>query len=249
MFDELYIFRDGGLKQTAAQRIKNYPFNDSEELRANAELKISRFYQEPEDYFDYFDSILTEDSSFSVDITPMYCGLPVEAFTRIRSAFSKRNIEVRVMYILREPVTRLESALKMSLKLSGRLPETNSVQILKMMNSALHSREVCPRDDYQLTWSRLHQSFAPDEVYTGFYETLFTNDEIGKLAAFLELDSNLFDVSAKYNTSKFHFLHNKNDILRFQSHKRDRYNFVEKQFGFDLTHWEEALESITADSC
>ena len=249
LFDELYVFQDGVFKQTAPQRIKNYPFNDSPEFQAKGESLASRFYKNPESYFDYFESILTEDASFSLDITPSYCGLPIEAFKRIRSAFNSRNIKVKVLYILREPVTRLESALKMQLSWSGSLAETNSAQMLKLMGDTLNSDQVCPRDNYRLTWSRLHQAFAPDEIFVGFFETLFTDDEIKRLAAFLELDSDLFDVSTKTNISKAHFLHSEYNILLLKNQMLDQYDFVEKQLGFDLAHWDEALKRITADSC
>ena len=54
-------------------------------------------------------------------MTPSYAALPVETLKRIKDGFEAKDIPVKVMFAMRDPVARLRSHLKMEMA-KGRVP-------------------------------------------------------------------------------------------------------------------------------
>ena len=66
-------------------------------------------------YFDYFASLFTGTKSITADITPSYSGLDAKRLADIKGKFSAKNVHVKVVILMREPLSRIKSAVRFNL--------------------------------------------------------------------------------------------------------------------------------------
>ncbi len=242
LFDTLYLDQEFDAKEKVRQRIKNYPFQNEKNFVAKHETVMAGFYTNPERYYDYFDSIL-EDGGFTSDITPSYSGLPAERLAEIRVGFEKRGINLRVVFLLREPILRVESAIKMNLRRKGALRSTKSEILAEKILKNLNSPPDLLRGDYRQICNQIDLAFSENDVFYGFYETLFTSAEVKRLSDFLGLPTSLFDVEEKINASPRSFYYSERELSLFRAMVEERYRFVADRFTFDLNHWDQAVSA------
>ena len=84
------------------------------------------FQDNIEGYFDYFEDLLNANDSTYVtgDITPSYTGLPAECYRTVHENFSKRGIKVKAVFLLRDPLERCWSAVRMHRRRKRRISRT-----------------------------------------------------------------------------------------------------------------------------
>ena len=147
---------------------------------------------------------------------------------------------------MREPITRLESAIRMKFKRNTTLMTASTSvatdKIYRGMNSA-HDRKW---SDYSYTCQQIDEVFTPNEVFYGFFESLFSKTEVERLSSFLNMNPLDFDPKSVVNTTRKPFKYKKKDIENFKNEVRDTYQFVSERFDFDLSKWDESLRKITA---
>jgi len=240
LFDALYLGSKIGAQKKVRQRIKNYSFHYEEDFVDKYEKVMSGFYDDVERYYDYFDEILG-DREFTSDITPSYSGLPAERLAEIRDGFQERGINLKVVFLLREPISRLESAIKMDLRRAGTLRSTGSEILAEKIRKALNSPNDLQRSDYRRICSQIDSVFPADDVFYGFYETLFSSTEVERLGDFLSLPTSIFDVDERINASPRLFHYSEHDLSIFRSMADERYRFVAERFQFDLNYWDQAV--------
>jgi len=149
-------------------------------------LKV--FLSDIEQYFNYFQRLLniSPDTLFTGDLTPSYAGLDKEAFKLVKESFSQRGINVKVIFIMRDPVERCISAVCHGLDRNG-IEKTKS-NIESELQSKFHSKNFQYRTKYNKTIMTLEQVFDRDQIFFGFYETLFSENEMLRLSRFLNID-------------------------------------------------------------
>ena len=159
-----------------------------------------RFRIKPNRYFDYFESILKgKNTILTGDISPSYSGLPVQAFERIKTTFESRGIEVRVVFLMRDPVNRCWSAVQM-FKRNGNTRffdggmEAN--EALSIYGGSAHANIRC---DYQKTLENIYKVFSPENVYVGLYENMFEAENVKNLSHFFGLPATQDFVQNKFN--------------------------------------------------
>ncbi|WP_432472027.1 hypothetical protein [Amphritea sp. HPY] len=244
LFDALYLNDGKSARANVSKRIKNYPFQEGEFFLEKYKNIMLSFYADKKNYYDYFDSILTDDDSFSSDITPSYSGLSSEVLFEIKEEFKRRDISLKIVFIMREPITRLESAIRMQMKRKKCLRELSSVDMTKKMFDSLNSTSDRSRSDYLYTCQQIDKVFSNDEVFYGFYETLFSQIEIVKLSSFFNMRPHEFDASNIVNSTIKPFKYSLQDVNDFQTSVTDRYQFVLDRFDFDLSVWNEAVYNM-----
>lgn len=240
LFDVLHLEGFEGAKNNIANRVNNYPFSEGERFLEKSEKLMLDFYADERKYFDYMDSILTDDESFTLDITPSYSGLSSEVLAEIKQEFKSRGIVVKVVFIMREPVTRIESAVRMELKRKKLLSQIDHSEMTGKIFTAMNSVGDRLRSDYMYTCQQIDKVFTPDEVFYGFYETLFSENEIARLSSFLEVEPNVFDSLSVVNSSAKPYRYSIEDVKALIAEADDRYQFVSDRFDFDLSIWEKA---------
>ncbi len=203
-FDVLWLNEDRafldpkveGLKSLAEDVVTGFDPNNEKALRKISWLteQLAPFAADKGDHGAYINTMTKHlrapvNSSEKVvcDFTPSYCGLSGEHFSEI-SAMG----DVRFIYILRDPVARMWSQIRMMMAASGShdLAERCAVHAHDMCRSGKMSQIF--RADYIRTLDALDQGASKYDVV--FYERLFEQKTFDRLAAFsgitpVEIDS------------------------------------------------------------
>lgn len=248
LFNSIYLLHLGefnNVKKNIPRRIKNSPFIKTEQQAKQADILLNSFYDDAQNYLNYIDTILNEDNAITSDISPCYALLPIEAFEFIKTELKKRNIRLKVVFLMREPVSRLESSIKMKYRRFNKLKHITSKELLVDLNNKIKGLNTLNRGNYQDTFNRLETVFKHNEVYYGFYETLFEKQELDRLSNFLNVDIDIFNIHQKVNKSGFTFKYKARDIKRLKTHAISQYEFVQEQFGFDIDYWHQATSNMT----
>ena len=117
------------------------------------------------------------------DITPAYALMPKRVFVRMQALAEK----VRFLYILRDPVDRLWSNIRMNAARLAGGTGTVAEEALRQFDLwvAGEAKSVSRRSDYAATLARLAEAVDPAKLSVIFYETLFTPAALGRLCGFL----------------------------------------------------------------
>jgi hypothetical protein len=125
-------------------------------------------------YLQFFEDRVTNEDVFC-DITPAYSILDKDGY----EAILKTHPDVRFVFILRDPVDRFWSAVRMGIrKIEGFEPYARVLDFLEM-------EENTRRTDYRRTILELEKVVAPDRIKYFFYETLFTPAAVDELTSFI----------------------------------------------------------------
>ena len=167
-----------------------------------------------------------------------------DVFLEIKNQFALRDIKVKVIFFMREPITRIESAIKMNLRRQGILRHVDSATVFNAINQQLNSPEDMLRANYPVVCQQLENAFPIEDIFYGFYETLFSNHEQTRLAHFLGLTPQVFDISKKVNSTPKLFSYATKDIENLKVRVEDRYQFVANKFNFNLSIWDNELSKL-----
>lgn len=192
--------RLSGKKSSLTHRIRDALGIWRQPLTANMQ-------RDPELYFDYFAGRLKPDGvRLTGDITPSYSALTTSTLRRIVEGFSARGIESRAVLLLRDPVERCWSAVRMH-KRKGR-PQSaaqEGVDISLDFESALidyiRSDQARLRTNYPATLTRLRAAFSEDQLFIGCYETFFSPTELDRIATFFGLPADTSRLKRRVNAS------------------------------------------------
>jgi hypothetical protein len=146
-----------------------------------------RFLRKPDLYFDYFARLLNAHGvALTGDVTPSYATLDTETLRQVRDEFQSRGIAVKTLFVMRDPVERCWSHLKMLVK-NGKVDRLFEPihDIHAQFPAFCRSQEAMLRTNYPVTIERLRQVFPEQDIHFGFYETMFQPEEIERLSAFL----------------------------------------------------------------
>jgi len=141
-------------------------------------------------YFDYFESLYTGSIHLAADITPSYCGISQPAMQVIQRQFEKRNILVKAIILIRDPLSRIKSAVRFNLDRgysSEGIKQDVSDDVLAL--EQYYQSEHCRfRTNYNQTIKNAWSVFGKESVYIGTYENMFKNSEIQRLSEFCNTD-------------------------------------------------------------
>jgi len=188
---------------------------------------------EPACYLDNFRRQMREDPRKKLfsDITPSYSGLNKSVFKEIRSLFVDTEFDLKIVFLMRDPIDRLFSAMKM---IDRKVMENNGV--LKINAAERFKKQYATKDNevrtrYENTIRNLEAVFPRENIHYEFYETLFQEDSIKKLCAFLEIDYIKPDFGRQINASPSKFLPNDEDVIEARKFYGKTYDFCMKRFG------------------
>lgn len=138
--------------------------------------------------------VVSRQSRIVADLTPSYSGLPFGAFKRIKEGFDQFGIDYRIVFLMRDPVERIDSAVRMNLERIQRLGIERSEGVPRRDEIAAVYRDYgsswhCHlRTRYEMTLSNLERAFPAEKLYVGISETLLKANNIESLAAFLGIN-------------------------------------------------------------
>ncbi|MEQ8699689.1 sulfotransferase [Bauldia litoralis] len=180
-----------------------------------------------EDYYlAYFRSRLRPNHRVLGEISPSYSILSADELAYVRSFLPWRT---KAVFLMRDPVERIWSQAKMQAKkATGRGGEGDAYDLF---GKSVQRRKYLERTEYTSTVKNLRASFAPEDVFIGFYETLFDDAEVARLATFLGLDDLVFDASANPNKSADLRKPDKAEWDKVRAALAEVYDFVFTEFG------------------
>ena len=150
-------------------------------------LRRQVFIRNPQRYYNYFSQLLDQPGiRLTGDITPSYGALPAEALLEIERNLSRRAIQIRPVFVMRDPVERLISKQRMKLRKQNiNEPEQEIAALRKLAESRPVGASL--RGDYGRTLGNLNDSFGLQACFLGFYENQFQEPNHRRLCDFLGL--------------------------------------------------------------
>ena len=239
----------GRLRRLMGQRSRPSECHEATQIKqkiARKERLIGMMTRE-ENYFDYIGSRLNTPETFTLDFTPSYSALTAEHLRRVRQEFARRNVQVRLIFIMRDPVCRLESSVRMDMRDKGVLNADNREAAVQRMLTYGGSEHERSRSNYPAVVQALDAVFPSEDAFIGFYEELFTPSTMADLARFCGIEPDVFDTTRYYNHSASCFTYPRNMICELQERYRDIYDFVGQRFTFDLSLWETSRGRLIED--
>ena len=198
-------------------------------------LQHAQFYLDTSNYFNYFDYLWYSNSRTTVvgDITPSYSALPVEALRNIRDGLESRGFSVKVIFFMRDPIERCWSMVRMGRNTQLRMYPDQSIEDEEEMLEKMYDSRACEiRTKYETTIRNLESVFRTDDIYYGFYESLFEESSIHELKSFLNIVDFSPDITEYVNVSEKEIKELKFSLAeKIFSHYRGTYEFCDEKFG------------------
>lgn len=135
------------------------------------------------------------------DITPAYSGLPLYVWRKIARELHERKIEFRVVFSMRDPVSRIKSALHHDLR-RGKIRIGTNLDAIAIAMAGSWAYQY--RTRYELTLSNLEAAFPKENIQIMFMEMIQT-DENQHLELQRSLGRNLgyFDRARARNEARY----------------------------------------------
>lgn len=195
-------------------------------------LQQAGFYADPELYVDYFDTLARRSPRTRLvgDVTPAYAQLSAERLTGIRTAFAERGIRTVAVFLMRDPVDRVWSQVRMN---QGRRPEELPGPTADWVARLFDQPGYDARTRYDRTLQALDAAFPAEQVVTTFYETLFDPAVLAGLCAALGIDYVEPDLSRRVNESPTSEPLPDDLVRTVARHFRPVYDAVAERWGAD----------------
>jgi len=136
---------------------------------------------DPAYYYDYFAGLLhgRGRGHVTADVTPAYALLPVKRFAEMRREFADRGISTVAVFLMRDPVDRIWSQIRMQRRRSGEVLEGTDEEFLVRTHM---EHRYSSRSHYHLTIDALDTAFGEATHYE-FYERLFSEEAVSALCS------------------------------------------------------------------
>lgn len=237
VFDALYLDECRHFMKSKLKMLKG-ALRDIDNLsREHSQLLTHiNFYLDTDNYFDYFDCLWhrgTSEITTVGDISPPYGALPVVALQAIKDELEARGFRVKVMFLMRDPVERCWSMVRMNRRNARRKnPDAPLKDEQTHLRNFYRSSQCEIRTRYELTIRNLESVFRPESIYYGFYESLFEKRTLGDIKSFLNLGDFSPNTREKVNVSeKTEHVLQESLAAEIFEYYRDTYAYWDARFG------------------
>lgn len=223
--DEPWRERNLDLAQTALDQLR------SGEEADPAHLHRAAMIADPEFYFDYFTGLLNKRPRFraTADVTPEYADLSAERFASIRDGFAARRVRTVAAFLMRDPVDRIWSQIRMQ---EGRRPARFDVPADQMVERLYDDPQYERFSRYERTMQNLESVWERDQLHYGFYEELFREEEVRGICELLRIEFRTPDFDKVSNVSAGKAVEALPDevVSKVATHFADTYQAVAERF-------------------
>lgn len=233
VFDGMYLSECEGYKKRNSSFIRFRKLQSLRPKKIFQTLKYRGFYSNVDNYFSYFNSCLDETKNIYLtgDITPGYSGLPADVFRLIKSKLDDLGVDAKVVFLMRDPVERCISAVRMmrrnSGKVSGSSEEEDLLKAYSTPGYQLHTQ-------YELGINNLESVFGREDIHYAFYESMFSEKEIHAITDFLSIPYIKPDFQKQYNVSRTNNVISENARRKVFDFYEPTYKFVVDKFGIEM---------------
>ena len=160
-------------------------------------------YANPAFYFRYFKRILArQDIWLTGDITPSYTAVPATVLGKIKDEFAASGIRVKALLLLRDPVERCWSALRMHKRRGEAAAGIDlSLSDEEALRQYFRSPYARVRSSYDKIYAEVRKIFDEEDVHVDFYERLFSEEAVRSISNYLEISADYSFVKQKFNAS------------------------------------------------
>lgn len=185
---------------------------------------------EDSNYTTYFRLLINEKIFLTGDFSPSYALLNTTSLLYLKSLIEQSGFELKIIFVMRDPVFRLWSAVKMDIyKQKGNLETITDEMKHNLLMRALEDPYHNRRSDYLNTIKNIEKVFLNTSICYLFYERLFTQECMRKLEEFLHIKIKGADFSSKINTTpEVQINESHYDTVKAQLIKQ--YNFIKNHF-------------------
>jgi hypothetical protein len=177
------------------------------------------------------------------DITPSYAGLPIARLAQMARILP----DVRFLYLLRDPVSRFWSHVRMLALHRERAPDAVAGTARVLMSEILAGRSsaTVDRGDYAANVSRLRAAVAPERLSLMVQEEMMTDTGISGLWAFLGIGAGKADFTRRVHEGVAAPL-TEDERLVLRRWLQPQYDFVEELFGALPQAWQRPATGVAA---
>jgi len=147
-----------------------------------------------EAYLAYFRRRVGPGHRVMGEITPSYSLIPASGFRFIRDFLLESDLKPKVVFIMRDPVERMYSQLRLN-------QDMGVAEVSDAYASALSTPGIELRTRYDLTLTSLEGEFEAEELLVLFYEELFQASSVEVICRFLDVEVRPADFSARINAA------------------------------------------------
>lgn len=175
------------------------------------------------------------------DFTPAYSLLPEEVLLKM-----KKLGDVRVLYVMRDPVDRLWSQVRMDARRRVGSGSDYAAEAYAELNKVLEvGGGSMERGNYISAISKLEKVFDSHEILFMFYEDLVSLEGLIKVTSFLEVSDYCGNLPDRVHAGADLPLE-KEDRRRIYSALRSQYTFVSDKMGRIPPQWQTTKDSFDA---
>ena len=181
---------------------------------------------------------MTNGKILTADITPSYSGLKAERLSFIKQNFEKTDVAVKVVILVREPLSRIKSAVRFNLdrKNFSEGVKPGTLDFGAALRQYYKTQHCLFRTQYQNIIIEAEKVFTPDNLYIGFYENMFEHSAIKNLSEFLQIDPIFNFASVLVNQTKSPVQETDFDP-QIKSFYKETYNYFFRNFPVSKNLW------------
>lgn len=205
------------------------------------EFQIRYAMQKLEGYYGLHFQGLVQRSGARItgDITPSYSALNLKMLTRLKEEVEFNGFRIKVVFLMRDPVERIWSAVRMERRVFGNhIGDINTLPPeLDQVAEKFAQPKTEIRTRYDQTIRTIEQVFAPEDVFYGLYEELFTPDVLHRLCRFLGISYRPEETGIRVNITERSAEMSPDLRDRIAAHYAPVYAFCADRFPQTRTLW------------
>lgn len=184
-------------------------------------------------YLTYFDRLCAANPQARLvgEITPVYSNLTGDNLKEIRVLLEGAGYDVKVVFLMRDPIERCYSAMRMGSRRDMRAGKEGGEGAHEKFAERAVMDWCQIRTCYERIVPEIEKAFAPEEVIIDVYETFFTTDKIRGLCEFLGISYVDADVDARANTSPREEEPSDEQLAAVRKFYDPTYAYVAERFG------------------
>lgn len=181
------------------------------------------------------------DRRVIADVTPAYSLLSEGRLRRMAGLLP----DVRFLYVLRDPLARLWSHVRMIARRRGGAGRDAAAEAAGILDDVLsgREREIAARSDYRGALERLGAAVDPARLMVAFYEELLSVPGIASLCAFLGIAERPGDLARRVHAGD-ELPMRPAQVRAARDWLKPQYDFVERKMGRLPDAWRRALTEV-----
>ena len=184
-------------------------------------------------YYRYFESLFENSPSTLAtgDISPHYCGLTSKTLIRARKQLEKRGFKVKVIFLMRDPVERIWSQVRMIRQRRTIQSVCNFATEKEAILGCYAIDRMARNTRYEETIRNLENAFPTHNIHYEFYENLFQENSFKRLETFLGIQLTEPDFERRINESPKNLTLPEDIARKVALEYRNTYQAIEEKFG------------------